>query len=175
MGQPARKIDHRKAKRPHLNLVPTPTTPSVPRNARAQALAAQRNFKMFALLTVIVALLGVTRVWLAVEATEVSRESERLRETIRSERYNGDMLEMRQSALSSPSRIRTVATKTMGMAPAKSVSYLDLTEQSETQGGSAKANPAADTVRATLARVLDLTAGEAQVLLVGDVGLASVR
>lgn len=178
MGRQAAKIESTNAPKPsRLRLVGTARTPSSPRNARAQELAARRNFRMFATLMAVVAVLGLSRVWLSVEATRASLESDQLRESIRAERYEGDMLEVRESALGSPSRILTIAGKAMGMAPAASISYLDLTDE-PTQRPAAHAATIGQTeegLKRTLSNVLDLTAGEAQVLLVGDVGLASTR
>jgi hypothetical protein len=118
------------------------------------------------------------RVWLSVQATAASLEATELRGSIKSERYRGDMLEVRQSALGSPSRIRAIAGKAMGMAPAKTVSYLDLTGGKADEARAASVNAKADAnsgAGTMLAKLLDLTAGEAQVLLVGDVGLAASR
>ena len=132
---------------------------------------------MFALLMTAVAVLGLSRVWLSVEATRASMESDLLRNSIRAERYEGDMLEVRESALGSPSRIRAIAGKAMDMAPAQSISYLDLTQKTPT-GAPVRKTTSAQTgasLKRALSNVLDLTAGEAQVLLVGDVGLASTR
>jgi len=98
-----------------------------------------------------------------------------LRGDIKTERYEGDMLEVRQSALGSPSRIRAIAGEAMGMAPARKVTYLDM---APTDAGRAPVL-ADSTQRSALERVIagmmNLSAGEAQVLLVGDVGLASSK
>jgi len=110
-------------------------------------------------------------------------EANRLRGDIKSERYEGDMLEVRQSALGSPSRIRAIAGQAMSMAPAREVTYLDLQESTSASPEAVHATQAAiapsDRPRAgvagVVARVMDLTAGEAQVLLVGDIGLTSSK
>jgi len=125
-------------------------------------------------MTLVVAL-GMGRVWLSVQATEASTRSSELRTEIKNARYQGDMLEVRQSALGSPSRIRAIASQTMGMTPARKVAMIDMTPKPgepvrvptrvETRGG----------VDRVIEGLLDLTAGEAQVLLVGDVGLASSK
>ena len=81
---------------------------------------------MFATLVAVVAALGMVRVYMSVQATEACLAADELRTAIRNERYEGDLLEVRQSALGSPERIRTIAGKAMGMAPARSVSYLEL-------------------------------------------------
>jgi hypothetical protein len=160
----------------HLRLAaPARTRPSKS-NARAKELAARRNFRMFATLMLVFAALGMSRVWLSVEATRASLEADELRDSIRTVRYEGDMLEVRESALGSPSRIRAIAGKAMDMAPAASISYLDLSENSK-KGTAHEAETVVKKhgLRETLSNVLDLAAGEAEVLLVGDVGLASTR
>lgn len=152
--------------------------------ASADALALT-YFRLFAVSIIVVALAGLGRVWLSAEAAAVSRESIELRESIRSERYEGDMLEVRESALGSPSRIRTIASKTMGMKPAGKVTYLDISEapapsqaasdRTGTAAQGSQTEQASKPASRTLARLIDVTAGEAQVLLVGDVALASSR
>jgi cell division protein FtsL len=177
MGLPALKHEQKSNKtRSHLRVVrPTPRRASAA-DTRSQVLTARRNFRLFATLMAVIAALGIARVSLSVAATEASLEAARLRADIKSERYEGDMLEVRRSALGSPHRIQTIAGKAMDMAPAKSISYLDLTKAVSSgpkQPSISSARPSG--LQRTLASVLDLTAGEAQVLLVGDVGLASAR
>ncbi len=88
------------------------------------------------------------------------------------------MLEVQQSALATPSRIQAIAGGTMGMAPAASVSYLDLRGDSAPDSvgtlASAKAVPSSG-LSGALAQAMEVAASEARVLLVGDVGLASSR
>lgn len=189
MGLPALRQDNTaRVARPHLRLVPK--AKRAPRKAtRACSVqTARTNFRIFSAVLIFFALLGVARVWLSVQAAEASMQAGQLRESIRQERYEGDMLEVRQSALGSPSRIRAIAGKAMGMAPASKVDYLDLNakkpvarnDKATTAAASVAAVPAtkvssAGGMRSAIAKLIDLTAGEAQVLLVGDVGLASVR
>jgi cell division protein FtsL len=115
------------------------------------------------------------RVWLSVQATEASTRSSELRMEIKNARYQGDMLEVRQSALGSPSRIRAIASQTMGMIAARKVAMIDIAPETARAG----VVPAPKAERSGADRVIqslmDLTAGEAQVLLVGDVGLASAK
>lgn len=184
MGLPAVRRDAAPATRPRLRLVP-PAKRAPRRNSKAaSAQAARRNFTMFAIVVVVVSLLGIGRVWLSVEAAQASADASRLRDSIRAERYKGDMLEVRQSALGSPARIRKIAGKAMDMAPADNVSYLDLsTLGAKKNSGSQKATGSARVSEASVAGALDgviskmmnLAAGEAEVLLVGDVALASGR
>jgi len=122
--------------------------------------------------------LGFGRVWLSVQAAQASIDSGKLRRDIKIEQYQGDMLEVQQSALATPSRIQAIAGGTMGMAPAASVSYLDLRGDSAPNPSAtlASAKPVpSDGLSGTLAKAMDVAAGEARVLLVGDVGLSSSR
>lgn len=178
VGLPVRKSNQHTAPQRHrLRLVKAPVRSRRP--VKAQVAVARRNFAVFTVGITLLAALGVGRVWLSVQATEASLEAGQLRQDIRSERYEGDMLEVRQSALGSPSRIRAIAGKAMDMAPADSVDYLDLTPKAKKTAKASKASVEAasrpGSARSGLARLLDLTAGEAHVLLVGDVALASSR
>ena len=85
------------------------------------------------------------------------------------------MLEVRQSALATPSRVQAIATCTMGMATAKSISYLDLRDLSARHPDRplAVAAPHVGGVSGVMATALQAAASEARVLLVGDVGLTS--
>jgi cell division protein FtsL len=176
MGLPALRHDSRTASaRPHLRLVrPKGKSASVKRRGVSHA-AAYQAFVFFAVAVAVIALLGVGRVWLSVQATQASIDSTKLRQEIKNERYKGDLLEVQQSALATPSRILSIATGTLGMAPATSVTYLHLannaTAQAVPTAGGAKASHSVGLVE----RAMDIAAGEAQVLLVGDVGLSSSR
>lgn len=170
MGLPARKID-----------APTPLSPANKRVAKRPAAsrrscpeaAARRIFRSFVLLIVVFCALGLGRVWLSVQAAEASLEAAQLRGLIKTERYRGDMLEVQQSALSSPSRIRAIAGATMDMASSGEATYVRL-ESPERDVEVAKSD-APSALQRALTDVLSLAAGEAQVMLVGDVGLASAR
>ncbi len=190
MGLPARRISEtRTTRKPNLRVVKTPARSSrgkkaPARRGRTAETAALTYFRVFAVVIVLFAAAGLGRVWVAARAAQLSRESAILRESIRTERYEGDMLEVRESALGSPSRIRTIASKTMGMKPADGVTYLDITapaksapaeKHADKQPTKATRVAKADVSKTTsaLQKIMDLTAGEAQVLLVGDVALAS--
>ncbi len=180
MGLPALKIDHEPGHvRPHLRLVrPTgrSTAPRAKSNAQA---AAHEAFVWFCVLIAVLALAALGRVWLSAEAAQATLQSSKLREQIKIVRFEGDMLEMQESRLGSASRIGQIATKSLGMAVAQKTAYIDLRPKH-----SAKARRAASAVpkrRSASAApgvvdsVVDVAAGEARVLLVGDVGLASSR
>ena len=176
MGLPALRHDaHTAVARPHLRVVGSDRKTSTAKRRRVSHAAAYQAFVFFAVAVAAVALLGVGRVWLSVQATQASIDSTKLRQEIKSERYRGDLLEVQQSALASPSRILAIATGTLGMAPATSVTYLRLGSTKTAQA--ALAPPASPQARGVglMERAMDIAAGEAQVLLVGDVGLASAR
>jgi cell division protein FtsL len=179
MGMPAKKSDSRtrgpQRHKPRLRLVTSkPKTASRKRACGASASAAQRAFVMFAIVTTVVALLGMGRVWLTVQAAEASHEAGRLRSEIKAARYDGDMLEIRQSALGSPSRIRAIADASMGMAPAEEVTYLELASVT-TEMDDAETVLESSVLQRAVASAVDFAAGEAKVLVVGDIGLASTR
>jgi hypothetical protein len=124
---------------------------------------------------------GVGRVALAVQATETSFDAGALREDIKAERLYGDLLEVDKSALTTPSRIEAIAGSTMSMADAADVDYLALPEQAAAEPAPLPAQTdGPDEVAVAedggvVGALMELAAEEAQVLLVGDVGLASPR
>lgn len=183
MGMPALRSDAHvvTVPRPRLRVVKPGARISVARSttknkqglSRAHS-AARDLFRFFGIVVAAIALLGVGRVWLSVQATQASIDSTTLRREIKQERYIGDMLEIQQSALATPSRIQAIAGTTMDMAPATTVSYLDMRGSVAAQEATAPIEPVASGASpGLLARVMDVAAGEAQVLLVGDVGLVS--
>jgi cell division protein FtsL len=175
MGLPALRHDsHTASARPNLRVVRPQRKASSSKRRRVSHAAAYQAFVFFAVAVAVMATLGIGRVWLSVQAAQASIDSTKLRQQIKSERYQGDLLEVQQSALATPSRILTIASGTLGMAPATSVTYLRLKGDDVP-----KEAPVADTAQKSGAsiveRAMDIAAGEAQVLLVGDVGLASAR
>jgi hypothetical protein len=117
---------------------------------------------------------------LAVQAAEASIDAWELRAAVKSERQITRALEADCSTLAAPSRIEALACQTLSMARPAQVAYLQLPPASEMSGDgqvSPDAGPAAHApaeqggARGLLATLMDLAAGEAQVLLVGDVGL----
>jgi cell division protein FtsL len=161
--------------RPHLRVVRPQRKASSSKRRRVSHAAAYQTFVFFAVAVAVIALLGLGRVWLSVQATQASIDSSKLRQEIKSERYLGDLLEVQQSALATPSRILAIATGTLGMAPATSVTYLRFTGSETAQ--TVPVVEGSDGARggSFMERAMDIAAGEAQVLLVGDVGLSSSR
>ena len=180
MGLPALKQEPNTgpARRSHLRLVHPKSKPARKRTASGSHAAVFQAFVFFAVVVGLLSLLGLGRVWLSVQAAQASIDSGNLRREIKLEKYQGDMLEVQESALATPSRIQAIAGGTMGMAPAASVSYLDLRPAASPipADGVVSASSAsnAETPNA-LAKVIEVAASEAHVLLVGDVGLASSR
>jgi hypothetical protein len=124
---------------------------------------------------------------LSARAAEISLHSGELRQDIKSERLAGDLLEVDMSALTTPSRIESIAGATMKMTDAKEVSYMRLpTPAPEQDAQVTRSSPEPERVSeapvghpsgfaALVSSVMDMAAGEAQLMLVGDVGLASAK
>jgi cell division protein FtsL len=176
MGLPAVRHEREQpADRPSLRVVrpPRKSPAGQPRKAGS---GAYQVFVIFTSVLLMVAVMGLGRIWLSVEAARTSIEAGKLRTAIKAAQYQGDMLEIQQSALSTPSRIQALAVGTMGMAPATSVSYLRLQKprtvvQSEAVGAKTSTPHSASVVQ----QAMNVAAGEARMLLVGDAGLASSK
>jgi len=142
----------------------------------------------------VVTVIGVGRVALTAAAAQTSMDSSKLRKEIKAARYEGDMLEVQQSALAAPSRVRKLAGADLALGEPKSVCYLGLdgaavcepkakpkakkpapTAAKRSAGPAKRAQAAPKGVDALVQTVIDVAAGEAQLLLVGDVGIASSR
>jgi cell division protein FtsL len=117
-------------------------------------------------------------VWLSAEAAQATLQSARLREQIKATRFEGDMLEVQESQLASPARIQRIASRDLDMAVAEKTTFIDL------RAGASKRRPAAAAegkrsgpamLPGVVDSVVGVAAGEARVLLVGDVGLASTH
>jgi cell division protein FtsL len=177
VGLPALKIEHEAGHlRPHLRLVRSRPTASARRSA-AQA-AAYEAFVTFCVLVAVLTVAALGRVWLSAEAAQAALDSSDLREQIKIARFQGDMLEVQEAQLSSTTRIRLVASKTLGMAEAQKRAIIDIRPSSFSRKPSKTATAPSRAVAAApgvVDSVVGVAAGEARVLLVGDVGLASSR
>ena len=177
MGMPALRYDTPAPapRRSHLRVVPPQSRPRTAARPRARSNASVfQAFVFFAVVVTLVSALGLGRVWLSVQATQASIDSAKLANDIKLQQYEGDVLEVQESALVNPSRVQAIATGSMGMAPATSVTYLDLRDLSTTTSHSlVAAAPRAAGVSGVVATALQAAASEARVLLVGDVGLSS--
>lgn len=142
----------------------------------------RRGFRFACASIVLLAAIAMGRVELTVHATEASIRANTLRAEIESERLKSEALEARRMELAAPQRIESIAGLSMGMNAAGTVAYIDAPDSSEDgadDGYAAEAGPlagsASDRVASLVASIMRMTAGEAQVLLVGDAGLASSR
>ena len=120
--------------------------------------------------------IGGVRVAFIARAAEASLSESRVQAEIRAERAERDKLEVERSSLSSPSRIAGIAEASMEMGAPKSVRYvtMDTTGPNNTSTSSTVA-AGASPVERVFGAVMALSAGEAQSLLVGDLGLAGSR
>jgi cell division protein FtsL len=192
MGMPARRIEADPFARrsgSHLRLVTTPAAPAPSRprvGASSRARLRQEEARARAIFGVFVAVLlcavalGGARVTLIARAAEASITEGRVQAAIKDQRAVTDKLEVDRSSLSTPSRIADIASVSMDMGEPKSVRYISLQEGPSASGpaSTASGSGAGSTVASTDAvgrlfgAVMDLSAGEAQSLLVGDLGLA---
>ncbi|MDO8963311.1 MAG: hypothetical protein Q7W30_02340 [Coriobacteriia bacterium] len=193
MGQAARRVEHIRpaARRASLRLVEAPrATRRAPasRDARARARASEARartfFRVFVIALVTLAALGGARIALIVRATEMSISETRIQAGIKAQRIEGDQLEADRSSLSTPSRIENIAAATMSMGRPKSVRYITLpggevtaTPEAASPSGAevSRADTAPGGITALLGAVMEMSAGEAQSLLVGELGLAGSR
>lgn len=180
MGLPA--VDRtRHVSRLRLRIV-RPKKKSRRASAAARADRLHRLFQMSVLLMLCTAVFGLGRVMISTQAAEASFDSNRLEQEIKAERLQGDLLEVDKSALTTPSRIEQIAGEALEMSAASDVSYMCLPGLPvEEQPGCAeplateKVPKHKDALAALFSSVMEMSAGEAQVLLVGDVALASSR
>jgi len=170
-------------------MVQTPATPVRPRFAvvrggRSSASSrrstrAAVHFRVAVACLALVACAGVLRVSLAVQAAEAAIDASALRAELKEERQNGRVLEANKGALAAPSRIEELASQTLSMRRPAEVNYIHLPDALGAAATTPAAADAGDVGSRLGSRILttlmDLAAGEAQVLLVGDVGLGPLR
>jgi cell division protein FtsL len=184
MGLPARRLDapQQPIRRTHLHLVPAPASVRSSRAAsrtaaRADEARARTAFTAFVAVLAFVIVLGGARVTLITKAAESSLSEGTVQASIKAQRAEADQLEVDRSALSTPSRIAGIAASTMKMGEPRSVRYISMPS---TAGGSAASGTSvvaqsASALGNVFGAVMHLSAGEAQSLLVGDLGLAGSR
>jgi len=184
VGAAARKIAQTATpSRPVLKVVRGGSTRTRTR-ARTSA-AADGVFRVLALCMVILAVAGVVRVSLAARAAEATIDAWELRSEVKAAQLSIKALEADRSALASPSRIEALACETLSMTKPIEVCYLEYPAVGDPEAppqegtGSvqvADVAPASTSDGGGLLRtMMDLAASEAQVLLVGDMGLGSLR
>jgi cell division protein FtsL len=125
--------------------------------------------------------LGGARVTLLVRAAEASITESKVQASIKAQRVQVERLEADKSALSTPSRIAGIASSTMGMGEPASVKYVSLPGSGSASGSNAPSgvspsgSGSTDVFGSIFNTLVELSAGEAQSLLVGDLGLAGSR
>jgi len=178
MGAAARKIAdsrHMPAARPHLRLVAA-SAPKKRSRTSARAKSSSANlFRICCAAMVLVACVGMVRISLAVQAEQTAIDAVSLRDDIRSEELASKSLEADASALKAPSRIEAIAGSALNMAAAQKVKYIALPADATLADASGATSSKSDGsgVGGVVSKIMDLAAGEAQVMLVGDVGLSS--
>lgn len=148
---------------------------SAPASTR-RARRSPRRSPLAALLILVamVSAIGLGRVAIAVQAAEACMDAGRLAREIKSERLAGDRLEIDKNALSTPSRLEGIAGEAMSMAAPMDVRYIPAEELVVEEPAPAMASASA-AGSAFLEAVARAAATQAQVLLVGDVGLSAAR
>lgn len=165
--------------------VRTPMGPARPRlrvvsghrrgtHSRAAARGAT-YFRVVAACLVLLACAGVLRVSLAVQAAEAAIDASALRVELKDERHTERVLEADKSALAAPSRIEVLASGILNMERPANVTYIDLPAAAVDTEAATAGDTEASVGGRVIATLMDLAAGEAQVLLVGDVGLGPLR
>jgi cell division protein FtsL len=184
--QAARRIEHDTHRRGgHVHVVPvTPRASRQPARApartRGRAEARYRAaFNTCAVCLVALTAVGLVRVAIIARAAEMTMNESTLTSRIKTQRIEADRLEIDASSLATPSRIEEIAGATMRMGRPASVRYISLPETDEAAAEDAAAAPeeagAVSALGAVIGALADMSAGEAQTLLVGDVGLAGSR
>jgi hypothetical protein len=137
----------------------------------------------------ILAIAGVARVALAAQAAEAAIDAWALKTELKGEQMRARGLEADRGSLSAPSRIEVLACETLNMGRPVEVCYLELPSTPGVPADEGAANGAAVAAIASpgessaepgaasrlVSTLVELAAGEAQVLLVGDMGLGLGR
>lgn len=170
MGEAARKIAHSHAAVPARPVLRVVGRDGKRTRTRTDARHAEL-LRVMALCLVLLVSAGMFRVSLTAKAAEATIDAWQLRKEVKAERLVSRSLEADRSALASPSRIEAVASQTLNMSRPTQVSYLEL----PSNAGDVSAERGEDGGSRVWDVLMDLAASEAQVMLVGDVGLGSLR
>jgi cell division protein FtsL len=150
---------------------------------RQEDARARASFGAFVAVLACVFVLGGARVTLVVRAAEAAITESHVQAEIKAQRAEADKLEVDRSSLSTPSRIAGIASASMDMGEPRSVRYISMQDGATVADGAARSAGTAaatqvastDVMSRLFGAVMDLSAGEAQSLLVGDLGLAGSR
>lgn len=180
MGLPARKMEH--VREPAPRACSRAHASSKRRPSQSSGFVSDAVVRAAAAAIVVLAIAGIARVAVAVRAAEAAIDAHRLERSIRSELLESKQLEADCSALAAPSRIGAIASSTLNMRAAAAPKYICVPadrgdgSRAALAGGKPRDASRSDDGRSVIAALLeDVVAGEAQALLVGDVGLASSR
>ena len=182
MPATARQKEHRTASRPAMFVIRGQKSTGAKRGSarqRTSAVVARRFFAIVCFACGVLVFGGMASVWLNAEAVSISQRVMYMNTEIASQLNDTDRLELKRSSLASATRIERIATRELGMVPvADRVTYIEMSDLDEgVATGEAidtakAAQPVSGPVEA-LGALAQLTLGEAQVLLVGDIGLSS--
>lgn len=154
---------------------------------RAATSGARAIFAAFVWVALGITAVAMVRVGVMARVAEMSLSEGSLRRSIKTERVAAGQLEVDRSTLMAPSRVESIASATMQMTKPVSVNYLLLPPDKDAVAPAASSTVSSRTpaghggntqtsgLGAVIGAVLDMSAGEAQSLLVGDVGLAGSR
>lgn len=199
----AKVIERRVPVHPRLTLVhgarksapaSKPVAPSKKQTRSAVESAYRDGLRVVVIVLVVGVLIGLGLVWLTTEAARLSKETDIIKQDIKREADNTQQLQMARYQVASAQQIEQVATQLLGMVPVNGdVTVVDVgaadtsvvaaagtSESDATAAARAVAESPTGWVAqfasgATLSRIAELTSGEAQVLLVGDIGLTAAR
>jgi cell division protein FtsL len=113
-------------------------------------------FQMVMVAIVFLAIVCIGRVWLSAATASTTVNSQEITSQISAAYSTGADLEVQHAVLSNPTRIQKIATDTLGMVPATSVSYVDLSSSS-----------AATVVGATSSSTISLAVAVSQIQTAG--------
>ena len=182
MGAAVRRVAHETAPvRPRLRAV---TGTRHARRARRRPFAAPAAFRVGMVCLVLMTGAGMLRVSLAASAAEAAIDAWDVRAEIKAAEQVTRSLTADKSSLAASSRIELLACETLNMSRPEDVCYLELPTTDGEDGTADHPPGAADAPapasgegdpRVLLGTLMDLAAGEAQMLLVGNMGLGTVR
>lgn len=192
MAQAARRTEALPSVRGgHLRAVARPARVSAARKpARASARTREGRcravFSTTMMILVALAAVGLVRVAVLARAAEMTMSESSLMKQLKSQRIETDRLEIEGSSLATPSRIEQIAGAAMQMGRPASVRYITMPVASPATSAATGSNDLPETeddsapsgaqrVAAALSALADMSVGEAQSLLVGDLGLAGSR
>lgn len=195
MASTARKIEPARRETPRLTLVRGGALTASRRADRIAVSSANERayrslFRAIVALTLLAVVVGMGPVLLGVEATRLSQRSSIIKQDIFDESNTTQQLVMQRYQLVAAGHIEQVATEQLGMVPVGGdITTVDIGSARETAdaavGAGALGETAATTAGSswlakltsgdTFGAVARLASGEAQALLVGDIGLSAAR